>query len=591
VTQQQDTVGVLVSLWERVKSRKLVQWGAGYLVVAFGVMQGVALVTETMGWPQSIARAALMLLAAGFAIVLVIAWRHGERGHQHVSRAEIALISVFAVIGIVFATLALRPGGGDRERVQSPGGAPRLAVLRFESLGDTEPFFAEGLAEELIGEAARIRGLEVTARASSFALAGERATPHGAAEALGATLVLAGSVRRLPESIRVQAQLVEAPGGRQVWNETFERPHEQVFELQREIAVRVAQATGLRVTTRPHGAIDADAYEFYLRAQEQRRSDADVFETETDLRALFQAAVERAPEFAEAWAGLGASELGAAFNTLVSREGGAVAEADFAAAVAASQRAIELDPDLAEPYATLGTVAGMLGHWGEAAELEQKARDRGGSAFVATILLGQMAPAVETARRVLARDPLDPQNALQLAGLCELQGDVDCWRTASERAHAQLPTEERALYSLFRALVASGEPEAARRLLARGPEPRGVLTVEVLRWMIGDGPLPPTAQIMGTVPGEQMLTSAIEDLIMTGRSAEAAPYLAQWTELDRGLIANLYQPGAEALRATPEFWALMEREGLLAYWRESGRWPDFCGTEPVCRDVSAGEPQ
>jgi hypothetical protein len=96
---------------------------------------------------------------------------------------------------------------------------------------------------------------------------------------------------------------------------------------------------------------------------------------------------------------------------------------------------------------------------------------------------------------------------------------------------------------------------------------------------------------MATVPGEQMLTSAIEDLIMTGRSAEAAPYLAQWTELDRGLIANLYQPGAEALRATPEFWALMEREGLLAYWRESGRWPDFCGTEPVCRDVSAGEPQ
>lgn len=577
--------GVFVALWERIKSRKLVQWGAGYVAAAFAVMQGVSLVGDTMLWSPAIAQAALMLLIAGFFIALVIAWRHGERGQQSVSRTEVVLVGLLAVAGLGLAALVLRTGG-EADGLRASAASPRLAVLRLESLGDTEPFFAEGVADELIGEAGRIQGLEVTARSSSFALMGGQVTPAGAAEVLGATLVLTGSVRRLPESIRVQAQLVEAPGGRQLWSQTFERPADQAFELQREIALRVAQATGLRVTTQPHRAIDAEAFELYLRAQERRRSGATFFETETDARALFQAAVEREPRFAEAWSGLGASELGEAFNAIASRGGGAVSEADFAAAVRASERAVDLNPDLAEPYETLGAVAIMLGRWSEAAELDAKARERGASSFIVAISLGKVGPAVDVARRVQELDPLDPQNTLQLAGLCELQGDVECWRAASERAYEQLPTEDDALYSLIRALVASERSEEARRLLearlARGPQPGASFSVDVLKWMIGDGPASPVEDVMATVPGEQMLGGAVEDLIMTGRSAEAAPYLSGWTNFDRGLIANLYQPGAEALRATPEFWALMEREGLLAYWRESGQWPDFCAREPVC---------
>jgi hypothetical protein len=99
--------------------------------------------------------------------------------------------------GVVVTALVAWAGATMLAPRPPPGQATRIAVLRFDNLGDTEPYFAEGVADELISELSKIAGIEVVARSSSFALTGDRATPANAHKELGATLVLTGSVRRL----------------------------------------------------------------------------------------------------------------------------------------------------------------------------------------------------------------------------------------------------------------------------------------------------------------------------------------------------------------------------------------------------------
>ncbi len=189
-----------------------------------------------------------------------VAWRR--------SRGAAILLCALALVGLAgFA--------GWRALAPQPAAAPaRLAVLRFESVGDTETYFAEGMADELISEISRIQGLDVIARTSSFALRGEQATPAHAAQELHATLVLTGSVRATAETIQVRAQLVEADSGRHLWDETFQRPAAEAYPLQRDIALRVARAAGVRVSTRPARRVDPEAFRLYLAGRDRERGDS-----------------------------------------------------------------------------------------------------------------------------------------------------------------------------------------------------------------------------------------------------------------------------------------------------------------------------
>lgn len=136
-----------------------------------------------------------------------VAWRRGRR-------AVLALLAV-ALLGV---------GGYTAWRTFAPQEtvkASRLAVLRFQSAEDADAPFAEAMADEVISFVGRAPGIDVVARASSFALTGDRATPQEAARELGATFVLTGAVRRSADRISVAAQLSEAPSGRVVWSRDF----------------------------------------------------------------------------------------------------------------------------------------------------------------------------------------------------------------------------------------------------------------------------------------------------------------------------------------------------------------------------------
>lgn len=126
---------------------------------------------------------------------------------------------------------------------------PSIAVLPFENMsGDAEQaYFADGMAEDIITALSRSRDLFVIARNSSFSYRGQSVDIRTVGKDLGVRFVLEGSVRRAGDRMRITAQLIEAASGNHVWAERYDRPVDDIFEVQDEITVNVAGAVGSEI--------------------------------------------------------------------------------------------------------------------------------------------------------------------------------------------------------------------------------------------------------------------------------------------------------------------------------------------------------
>jgi TolB-like protein/DNA-binding SARP family transcriptional activator/Tfp pilus assembly protein PilF len=192
---------------------------------------------------------------------------------------------------------------------------PSIAVLPFEnrSAEADQDFVSDGITEEIITELSRFRSLLVIARNSSFAYQGRAFELRQVGEALGVRYLLRGSVRRGGGRLRVGAQLLEAATGRELWAEKYDRPAEDLFSVQDEVAAtivatlvgRVEGAELQRVRRKPPGSLAA--YELVLRGRHlmhrHRRED------EIEARRLLEAAVSLDPDSAFARAQLALSHL------------------------------------------------------------------------------------------------------------------------------------------------------------------------------------------------------------------------------------------------------------------------------------------
>lgn len=497
-----------------------------------------------------------------------------KRVTQPVVLGAAALLVAIVVVGSWFL---LAP--------DSASALPRLAVLRFQGIGNTEPYFAEGVADELITELSRVKGMEVTARASSFALSGDSATPEQASQKLGATLVLTGSVRRLPNSIRVNAELVEAPGGRTLWSQVFERPANQAFALQRDIAVRVAQQADARITAPVPHNVDADAYNLYLQGRDLQLGKAS--SDWSQVRDLYRAAVDRDPDFAEAWAALASAEADVASDAVNQGPLDATfTDAALAPSLAAAARAIALDPSLPDPYLVRSRVYAWLGHWREAAEAAHAGEQRGGQAGNFYRALGYMAKAEEARRQSTRLNPLSAAEWNNYSYTCEYNEDAACQLDAAQRAHDLAPADVSAQRGLVRALTANRRGDDAWAMLNQlGWMKDPSFGTRELAAMAGHGdPVPAPELIAALKAGKGYIDTDVGFLADEEFWGDAAALLDQWGAPSRSTLFTLMRRQWAPLRTKPQFWALMQREGLVKYWHDSGQWPDFCTWEPeVCR--------
>ncbi len=231
-----------------------------------------------------------------------------------------------------------------------------LAVLPFTNLSadpDNE-FFSDGMTDELINALAKLEGLHVVSRTSTFAFKGRQEDIRTIGQRLNVQTVLEGSVRRAGRRLRVTAQLVNVTDGFHLWSETFDRELEDVFAIQDEIAKAITAAMEIRLLgknaprQRPPTE-DLEAYSLYLRGRHHWNQ-----RTEESLRAglgFFQQALNRDPQYALAYTGVADSYLILCFYCAMAPTDG------FPAAKAAALRALELDPTLVEARATLAYVA------------------------------------------------------------------------------------------------------------------------------------------------------------------------------------------------------------------------------------------
>lgn len=239
-----------------------------------------------------------------------------------------------------------------------------IAVLPFANLTESETtsYFADGVSEELMYLLTRAPGIRVASRTSAFAYRDLKIDVRDVGRRLQVDWVLEGSVRRSGDTVRVTAQLTDAGNGYQVWSEAFARSSSDIFAIQAEIAGtiahRIAPSLAGAQATVPvppvRGAADADTYDLYFQAQfhGHRRTQASM----QRAAELFERVVAREPRNARAWAGLADTYAVIAFYDF------AAPCIAFPKAEAAARHAMQLDPSLAGPWATLAYVDTFY-HW------------------------------------------------------------------------------------------------------------------------------------------------------------------------------------------------------------------------------------
>jgi len=203
-------------------------------------------------------------------------------------------------------------GGGAAEHSMTTdsGSGITVAVMPFLNLsGDPEQeYLCDGMTEEILGTIGKIRGLRVLARSSGFAFKGTDADPREIGRAIGADHLVEGSFRRLGDRIRVAARLVQTSDGSQLWADRYDRTSSDIFELQDEVSVEVANQLRTALLEdevdrlRRRHIPDREAADLYLRGRYlwYRRREGDML----SAIALFERAIERDPEYPQPHAGI-----------------------------------------------------------------------------------------------------------------------------------------------------------------------------------------------------------------------------------------------------------------------------------------------
>ena len=263
----------------------------------------------------------------------------------------------------------------SREEDQAPQASGRkdsissIAVLPFADMSPAhdQEYLCEGLAEELINALTQIDGLRVAARTASFQFRGKGEDIRHVGQQLNVEALLEGSVRKSGDRLRVTVQLIEVASGYQRWSHRFDGQFEDVFAVQDEIAESVARSLRGEAVSLPQRAPTATAaYELYLRGRQHlpKIRHADLMSAAD----LFRRAIELDSQYGPAFAG-----LATAHSTLYEWFG--ASEADLAGAERASQRALELAPNLSEAHVARGCALSLSKRYEDAAvEFEEAIR-------------------------------------------------------------------------------------------------------------------------------------------------------------------------------------------------------------------------
>ncbi|HEY2625543.1 MAG TPA: hypothetical protein VGI41_02195 [Candidatus Udaeobacter sp.] len=270
-----------------LKRRKVYSVAIAYVVGGWALAQGIAQVFPVFDIPNWVVRLIVLIIVLGFPVALFLSWffdltRYGiVRTPDRAPEAKIDIVQL------------------------SSSNEKSIAVLPFADLSPARDhdYFSDGIAEEILTALAKIDGLRVAARRSSFWFKGKDANLTEIAAKLNVEHVVEGAVRRDGNRVRVTAELINARDGFAVWSETYEREMQGIFALQDEITRSIVDTLKLKLAISPSPpSRNTDAYEDYL--QGLFYSDKSTEEALRRSLTFFQRALEKDPQFSRAWTGI-----------------------------------------------------------------------------------------------------------------------------------------------------------------------------------------------------------------------------------------------------------------------------------------------
>ncbi len=366
------------------------------------------------------------------------------------------------------------PSAPPRPRETAPA-QPSICVLAFANKsGDPEQdYFSDGIAEDVITDLSKVSALSVVGPNASFAFKGQQVDPKQLARELGITHVVEGAVRRSGSRLRITVQLIEAASGRSLWAERFDRELSDVFEIQDEISHAIVDALQLTLLPKEKTALDrrgtgnAEAYDAYLKARALWVSgNVGDHRSNEEVARLCTEATGADPGYASAWALLALARAELRFW-----------QARQLDALGPGERAIALDPKLAEPHCVR---AGHLEEQGRTDDAEaavdaalradpdswEANRQAAGLLF----RQGKLAEAIPLFDRAVRMMRTDHTCASMLIACYRAIGDSDGMRRAAQAAVARSekviicdPANGSAFASAAHAFAALGESDRSRK--------------------------------------------------------------------------------------------------------------------------------
>ncbi len=406
-------------------SRRVLPIVGAFLAAIWAIVEVAEWLAEQGAFGREWIYATIVGLVAIVPSVAIISYAHGTHGRERLTALEKVFVPANLVIAVLAAGYALNTV--DVARVASAPVEPAsVAVLPFENLsGDiSSDYFSLGLSEELINALAKVPGLYVASRTSSFAL-GDDVDPRTVAQKLRVATVLEGSVRKHGNEIRITAQLIDGQNNYHLWSDTYDRKLADIFQIQEDIASAVAlelvgvlkpQVFQLFAEAR---AATIDAYDLYLRGLYYLRQPA-TDESLEIARGFFDRALADDGNYARAYAGLCEVSLQ---EYLLFRSPSLIDDAETDCL-----QALKLQADAREVQIALGELYRHTGDYEASARVFEELLDRGpvASAWVGLGLTryeqGDIVGAEASFTNAILREPGTWQHRLAYAGVLYRQG-------------------------------------------------------------------------------------------------------------------------------------------------------------------------
>jgi TolB-like protein len=347
-----------------LKRRNVYKVAVAYAIVGWLVMQIAATVVPALHLSDAITTAVVLLVILGLPIALILAWAFEltpegikrtdqiEPGQRSPNRAWIYIVLVAGAISIGLFFLG-RFTAGPRQRVSESLPAKSIAVLPFESLSEDKAnaYFAEGIQDEILTRLAKIADLKVISRTSTQKYKSARNNLREISKQLGVATVLEGSVQKAADQVRISVQLVNAMNDSHIWAETYDRKLIDVFQVESDVAQKIAASLEAKLTGREKrdiavvGTKNPEAYDAFLHALALRNKQS--VESGEEAIGFSRRAVELDPNFAEAWAVLAIEEAEKYFILDHS-------DAQLKRVQTAAENALRLAPDMADAHVAKG---------------------------------------------------------------------------------------------------------------------------------------------------------------------------------------------------------------------------------------------